>query len=288
MRYLAIVSLLVGFVVLSCNSVTTDQSVAEKEVEVKRIVSLSGTITEVLFALDANDQLVAVDVTSTYPEESTKKLPNLGHVRGVTAESVLAVKPTDVVCFEDELNPQLKRQLEAAKVNVVVLKRDFSVESTKKVIAEMAEWLGKKAKGAELVAQIDKDLKKTTDLSKKLKVLFVYARGAGTLMVAGDNTQMTEMIRLAGGQNAVNGFADFKPLTAEAVVTANPDVILMFDSGKSSLSDAGGVMGIPGVKSTTAGKKNAVITMDGQLLSGFGPRVGVAISTLNKELNSLK
>lgn len=286
MRYLGMITLLVGFAVMSCNGKAADQSVAEKEVAAKRIVSLSGTITEVLFALEANDQLVAVDVTSTYPT-NTEKLPNLGHVRGVTAESILAVKPTDVVCFEDELNPQLKQQLEAAKVNVVVLKRDFSVASTKKVIAEIAEWLGEKDKGAELVAKIDTDLKKATELSKKPKVLFVYARGAGTLMVAGDNTQMTEMIRLAGGQNAVSGFADFKPLTAEAVVAANPDVILMFDSGKSSLSDAGGVLGIPGVKSTTAGKNNAVITMDGQLLSGFGPRVGIAISTLNKELNSL-
>jgi len=285
MRYLAIVFLVVGFGVISCNSKSTDQKVSEKK-EVKRIVSLNGTITEVLFALDADKELVAVDVTSMFPI-SAEKLPNLGHVRGVTAESVLAMKPTDVLCFEDELNPQLKQQLVAAKINVVVLNREFSVESTKQVIREIATWLGEKEKGETLVAQIDEDLKNTTTLPAKPKVLFVYARGAGTLMVAGDQTQMTEMIRLAGGQNAVSGFADFKPLTAEAVVAANPDVILMFDSGKSSLSDAGGVMGIPGVQSTTAGKNKAVISMDGQLLSGFGPRVGEAISLLNKELNRL-
>lgn len=287
MKYVAIIALLVGFAVVSCSGGAADQSTEEKKTEAKRIVSLNGTITEVLYALDADKQLVAIDVTSTYPA-STEKLPNLGHVRGVTAESILAVKPTDVVCFEDELNPQISQQLEAAKINVVALKREFSVASTKKVIGEIAEWLGEKEKGAELVAQIDKDLKGKTALSGKPKVLFVYARGAGTLMVAGDNTQMTEMIRLAGGQNAVSGFPDFKPLTAEAVVAANPDVILMFDSGKSSLSGAGGVLGIPGVKSTTAGKNNAVITMDGQLLSGFGPRVGTAIATLSKELSKLK
>ena len=285
MRYLAIVSLVVGFVIMSCNGKPADQQVSEIK-EVKRIVSLNGTITEVLFALHADKELVAVDVTSTFPE-SAEKLPNLGHVRGVTAESILAMKPTDVLCFEDELNPQLKQQLEAAKINVVVLKREFSVESTKQVIRDIATWLGEKEKGKALVAQIDEDLKNTNVLSSKPKVLFVYARGAGTLMVAGDQTQMTEMIGLAGGQNAVNGFADFKPLTAEAVVAANPDVILMFDSGKSSLSDAGGVMGIPGVQSTTAGKNKAVISMDGQLLSGFGPRVGEAISQLNQKLNRL-
>lgn len=106
-------------------------------------------------------------------------------------------------------------------------------------------------------------------------------------MVAGDHTQLSEMITLAGGQNATGGFEDFKPLTAESVIAANPDVILMFDSGKASLSSEGGVLAVPGVKSTTAGKNNAVIAMDGQYLSGFGPRVGKALVELNTELSKL-
>lgn len=285
MRILSVIALLVGLVASSCGGGAAKDQTAEKP-EVKRIVSLSGTITEVLYALGADKELVGIDVTSTYPA-ATEKLTNLGHVRGVTAESILGVKPTHVLAFEDELDPQVKGQLEKAKIGVIVFKRDFTVESTKKVIADVAGWLGKEDAAKKLSEEIDDDLASVKKPAKAPRVLFVYARGAGTMMVSGDNTQMAAMIRLAGGQNAAGGFTDFKPLTAEAVVAANPDVILMFDSGKSSLNGAGGVLAIPGVASTTAGKNKAVIAMEGQLLSGFGPRVGQAVAQLNTELNKL-
>jgi iron complex transport system substrate-binding protein len=285
MRKLIYLSLLVGLVASSCSGgAKPDQEEAK---EAKRIVSLSGTITEVLYALESDSELVAVDVTSTYPAAAEKKT-NLGHVRAVTAESILSAKPTHVLAFDDELSPQLKEQLEKAKIEVVLFHREYTVASSKDVISKIAIWLEKEDAGKELIAGIDKDIKGLKKLAKKPKVLFVYARGAGTMMVAGDGTQMTEMIRLAGGQNATGGFPDFKPLTAESVVAANPDVILMFDSGKASLSDAGGVLGIPGVSATNAGKNQAVITMDGQLLSGFGQRVGEALKQLNKELSQVK
>ncbi|RYE25552.1 MAG: hemin ABC transporter substrate-binding protein, partial [Sphingobacteriales bacterium] len=124
-------------------------------------------------------------------------------------------------------------------------------------------------------------------LTKQPNVLFIYARGAGTLMVAGDHTYPNSMIKLSGGKNAITGFEDFKPLTAEALVAANPDVILMFDSGLQSLGGADGLMQIPGLAQTNAGKKKQVIEMDGQYLTGFGPRTGEAIATLSKKLNEV-
>lgn len=284
MRSLIYLSLLVGLVASSCSGGAKPD---QEEQEAKRIVSLSGTITEVLYALEADNELVAVDVTSTYPAAAEKQT-NLGHVRAVTAESILGVRPTHVLAFDDELSPQIKEQLEKAKIEVVLFRREYTVESSKDVISKIAVWLEKEEAGKELIAGIDKDIAGLKKLAKQPKVLFVYARGAGTMMVAGDGTQMTEMIELACGRNATGGFPDFKPLTAEAVVAANPDVILMFDSGKASLSDAGGVLGIPGVSATNAGKNEAVITMDGQLLSGFGPRVGQALKELNGAFSKVK
>lgn len=286
MKQLFFITVLVGLFASSCGD-GAKTARQEKEEPAKRLVSLNGTITEIIYALNSENELVAVDVTSTYPEE-VSKLTNLGHVRAVTAESILGSKPTHVLAFEDELNPALKSQLEKAGVKVVTFKREFTVESTKTVLKEVAEWLDKKETAASLIQTIEKDIAALTIPEKRPKVLFVYARGTGTMMVAGAKTQMESMIRLAGGVNAVSGFDDFKPLTAEAVVAANPDVILMFDSGMSSLNDAGGVLAIPGVSSTTAGKNKAVITMDGQLLSGFGPRLGKAIAELNSALKQLK
>jgi iron complex transport system substrate-binding protein len=103
-------------------------------------------------------------------------------------------------------------------------------------------------------------------------------------MVSGTGTPVDKMISLAGGKNAVSDFEDYKPLTPEALIKGNPDVILMFDSGLQSVGGAEGVLKIPGVDKTNAGKNKKIISMDGALLSGFGPRLGEGIYQLNSLL----
>ena len=104
------------------------------------------------------------------------------------------------------------------------------------------------------------------------------------MMVSGKNTPMAALIGLAGGENAINDFEDFKPLTPEAVVKANPDVLFFFTSGLESSGGNDGVLKMPGVSQTNAGKNKKIIAMDGGLISGFGPRVGEAAVALNKLL----
>ena len=141
---------------------------------------------------------------------------------------------------------------------------------------------------AALIKQIDEDLKNLKTYDVKPKVLFIYARGAGSLMVAGKNTAMYSMIELAGGKNAVTDFESFKPLTPESLVALNPDAILMFTNGLESLGGMEGIKQIPGIEMTNAGKNKAIIEMDGQLLSGFGVRVGRAIVELNKKFSTVE
>jgi iron complex transport system substrate-binding protein len=116
------------------------------------------------------------------------------------------------------------------------------------------------------------------------KVLFIYARGTGSMTVSGTGTALDNMIKLAGAQNAITGFAQFKPLSAESLVAANPDVILLFDSGLQSVGGAEGLLGVQGVSATNAGKNKKIVSMDGQFLSGFGLRLPAAIAELNKKL----
>jgi iron complex transport system substrate-binding protein len=116
------------------------------------------------------------------------------------------------------------------------------------------------------------------------KVLFIYARGAGTLMVSGTGTPIASMIQLAGAKNAVTDFADFKPLTAEAMVAANPDIILLFDSGLKSIGGIDGLLKVPGIAQTNAGRNRSIVSMDGELLSGFGLRLPQAIRELQEKV----
>jgi len=246
-----------------------------------RIITLNGAITEMVCALGHQDNIVATDVTSTFP--STLKVKDLGHVRTLSIESIMALKPTLILATEKDMNPDLAAKLKASGMKVHIFKQEFSLQGTKNLIQEVATVLGEKNFTA-LQSAIDKKVKTAKAIPSKPKVLFIYARGAGMLMVAGKNTPVDKMIALAGGQNAVTGFDDFKPLTPEALLANNPDYILFFDKGLQSVGGVEGALKIEGLVKTKAGKNKNIIAMDGALLSGFGPRVGEGVVELNQLL----
>lgn len=256
--------------------------VTEAAAPAHKIVSLNGAITEIVSALGHEKELVGVDVTSTYPESVKQTAKDLGHVSSISIESVIALQPTMILATAKDLTPDLIAKIKSAGIEAHIFEQTVSETGTKELIKEVADVLHNTEYKA-LQDKIDTDLKGVQALKTKPKVLFIYARGAGTLMVAGKNTPVEKMIALAGGENATLSFEDYKPLTPEAVIQGNPDVILMFTSGLGSLGGPAGVLKIPGIDKTKAGKNKRIIAMDGGLLSGFGPRLGEAA----KELNTL-
>ena len=282
-----IIVLAVAVSLIACNQkenkeVSKDDTENQAE-QNQKIVSLNGAISETLSALGAESQIVGVDVTSTYPEILKTKATDLGHVRSITAESILSLKPTVVFATSKDVNPALTEQLKAANVSLVLIDQEYSANGTKKLITEVATYL-KKDNYQPILENIDNKLATLKAFDKKPKVLFIYARGAGNLMVAGKETPLHNMIELAGAENAASALTDFKPLTPEALLTTNPDVIIMFDSGLQSLGGVEGLLKVEGLAATNAGKNKKIVTMDGQLLSGFGPRLGEAVVELNQKL----
>ncbi len=250
----------------------------------EKIVSVSGTTTEILCVLGLEKNIIGTDVTSTYPS-SIQELPKVGHNRNLSTEGIVSLGPTLVIGLEKDFKPELKQQLEKAGIKVKLFKLDYSAQGSKNLITEVAAYFGKSTQAQPVLKSIDTDLAKVPKLKTTKKILFIYARGTGTMMVAGNNTSIEKMIELAGAKNAVSGFEDFKPLNAEALVTANPDVILMFNSGLESLGGMDGLLKVQGIAQTNAGRNKKVIEMDGQFLAGFGPRVGKAAGELAEKLN---
>ncbi|MEG2308865.1 ABC transporter substrate-binding protein [Chryseobacterium sp.] len=247
-----------------------------------KIVTLNGGITEIVAALGHEKEIVGTDVTSTYPASLKATAKDLGHVRSITIEPIMAVSPNLILASDKDINPDLMEKIKSSGTKAVTFNQEYSVEGTKKLIADVAKTIGS-SDYQKLNDKIDSDLKQILPIPKKPKVLFIYARG-NVLMVSGKNTPMAALIVLAGGENAVNDFEDFKPLTPEAVVKANPDVLFLFSSGLQSSGGLKGVLQMPGVSQTNAGKNKKIIAMDGGLVSGFGPRVGEAAVSLNKLL----
>lgn len=270
---------------ISCSS--GSEGLHESKLEEKkelRIVSLNGTITEVLCEIGLCDQLVATDITSNYPE-AIAALPKVGHNKNISVEGVLGQHPNYVFSLEGECDPTSIAQMKSAHTKTAVLPFQYSVEGTLALVKALSDTFDLNYNVDSLGAVIKAKLNSIRVFEQKPKVLFIYARGAGTLNVAGKNTKIQSMITLAGAQNVDLDFEDFKPLTAEALVSTNPDVILLFTSGLQSIEGGEGLLKIPGVSETNAGKNKAFVAMDGALLNNFSPRVGDAALELNKQLH---
>ncbi|GAB4185362.1 MAG: hemin ABC transporter substrate-binding protein [Thermoflexibacter sp.] len=250
-----------------------------------RIVSVDGTLSELLCALGLENQIVGVDVTSTFPE-SLKKLPQVGHNRNIAAEGVLSLNPTLIVGLESSnLKPEVIAQLRAAGKKVQIFPRTYSIEGSKQLIREVAQFFQRSAQGEAIIKSMETDLAKLKKVSPSQKGLFIYARGVGSLMVSGEGTPLEKMFQLVGCENAVKGFANYKPLTAEALLLANPDFIILFNSGLESVGGVEGLLKVQGISQTKAGKNRKIIAMDGQLLTGFGIRVGKALVELSEKIS---
>lgn len=247
-----------------------------------RLITIGGAITETVYALGLQSQLVAVDSSSLYPDAATR-LPNIGYERTLSIEGILAQHPSLVIASGEAGPATVIDQLRQVGVNVVIIKIEHGIEGAKRKIQAVADALGKSGEGKKLTDKIDIELSKlprTKSIEQRPNVLFLYARGGGTLNVSGTGTAAHAMIEAAGGRNAVTEYANYKPLTAESAVNAAPDIILVTSRGLESMGGTEQLLKIPGLAETPAGRARRVIAMDDLKLLGFGPRTGDAVVEL--------
>lgn len=247
----------------------------------QRLVTIGGTVTEIVYALGAGAQVVATDTSSSYPAAATA-LPKAGYQRRLSAEGILALGPSAVFATTDAGPPEAIKQISDAGVPVLVLQEDSNIESTRSLIRGFGTALGKQSAAENLIVEIEQDLKKLQTPANKAKVLFIYARSTGAPTVAGKKTSADNIITLAGGQNAISEFEGFKPLTAEWLAKTAPEVILLSDKGLEGAGGVEGVLKLPGVALTPAGQQRRIVALDEVYLLSFGPRVGKAAADLAK------
>ena len=249
----------------------------------RRIVSIGGPVTETVFALGAGADVVAVDTSSVYPAAAAG-LPKVGYQRTLSAEGILALLP-DLVIVSDEAGPPATlAQLRGAGVRVEQMPGAKTPEAAIARVVAVGKAIGRPT--AEHVARMTRDVAAARARVSVAgpRFVLVYARGAGTLMVAGADTAGAAMVALAGGRNAVAGITGFKPLSPEILIEAAPDVIVVPARGLATLGGEDGLLAVPGVADTPAGRQRRIVAFDDLLLLGFGPRLAEAIDGLSRAL----
>jgi len=256
----------------------------------RRVVSIGGAVTEIVFALGEQHRLVGRDATSSHPPEA-EALPDVGYMRALSPEGVLSLRPDLIIAAEGAGPPEAVTLLREAAVPFVIIPEGHDRAAVAAKTRAVADALGVPERGAALAAEVDAALAGAVAQAAaqmadrpRARVLFILSMQGGRVLASGRDTGADGIITLAGAENAVDGFEGYKPLTDEAVIAAAPDVILMMDRGEGHAAARRDVLGHPAIALTPAARAGRLVRLDGLLLLGFGPRTPQAISVLAEAL----
>ncbi|MBB4566191.1 heme/hemin ABC transporter substrate-binding protein [Rhizobium leucaenae] len=256
------------------------------QIDTSRLVSVGGDVTEIIYALGEESRLIARDSTSTYPE-ATAKLPDVGYMRALSPEGILAVNPTAIIAVDGSGPPEALAVLRNASIPFETVPQSYDRDGILKKIDVVGSLLGVPDKAKALENKIAADLDAAIANSEKRpqaerkRVLFILSKQNGKILASGRNTAAEGIIKLAGAINAVDSFSGYKPMTDEAIIEAKPDVILIMDrEGPLSMKDDD-LLKQPAISLTPAASHKAIVRMDGLHLLGFGPRTAAAVRELN-------
>lgn len=247
-----------------------------------RLVSIGGSLTEIVYALGQEKDLVARDTTATYPDAASK-LPDVGYMRALSPESVLSVNPTAILVVEGSGPADALEVIEKAGVPYIEVPDDYSGQGIVDKVLAVGAALGVPDKAEALASDLNRQLAQidaaTARVGTPKRVLFVLSMQDGRLMASGSGTAADGVIRLAGAVNAVSGYSGYKLLNDEAVIAAKPDAVLLMDNAGETVDDDA-LLANAGIAASPAGANRAVIRMDGSYLLGFGPRTPAAVLEL--------
>ncbi len=253
----------------------------------ERIVCISKQYSEIIYALNAQQNIVAVDLSSTYPD-AIKKLPTVGYHRALSAESILAMKPT-LIMHDNNIGPeQVVKQLEQLKIPMKTFgKYQQTIEGTDSLINEIGTYFGKQAEAEKLVQKLNSDmqqaLSKTKNFTNKPKVLIIhFGRASNVYLVMTKNSTAARLLDWAGGELAIEGEKEMKQLSPEVIAEANPDIILLTDFGYDRLNNGKEIEKLPGISSTKAFKEGKIYRVEEHDMVYMGPRTGENVLLLQK------
>lgn len=253
----------------------------------KRILSIAKQYTEIIFALGAEKDLVAVDLSSTYPD-AAKQLPTVGYHRALSVEGILAVKP-DLILHDNNIGPEhVVKQLEDLKIPMKVFgKYKDNIAGTDSLIREMGVYFNRQAAADSLCKQLDADMGIALEQSKQykdsVKVLVIhYGQANNVYLVMTQKSTAAKMIAWAGGKITVTDEKGMKQLSPEAIAAADPDVILLTDFGYDKLGSIEKIKELPGLAKTKAANNNRIYRVEEHDMVYLGPRTGKNVLALQK------
>jgi iron complex transport system substrate-binding protein len=254
---------------------------------VSRVVVLANGVAEIMDSLNAISILVGRDISST--EKALENIPIVTSGHQVIAERVIAVKP-DLVIIDASTGPKAAiDQIRSAGIKVVQTPESWTLADIAIKVTAVSAAIGAPEQGKLLNAAITSAIQ-TTTLSNKPRIAFLYLRGTSSIyLVGGPGSGADSLISAIGGVDvgAASLPRPFNTMTAESLAMLNPDVIVVMTKGLESVGGISGLLKLPGVAQTKAGKNQAVVDVDDSLLLSFGPRTPSLVVALSEKVSAV-
>ena len=280
--------LLITFAVFVCAGCSRFHN-APTDSRDERYVVISPIYNEIIWALGAQDKVVGIDLSTTYPPE-VKQVQTVGYHRALSAEGILSLHPTGIIHDNNIGPPQVVQQLQQLNIPMKTFSaKNDSFDGTKALIREMGAYFHKEQRAEELCKTLDdqravslEKVKQYTDhprvavihFGRASNVYLVVGKGGG-----GDGGGVSQMVELAGGQMAVENRGMQRMESPEIIAQANPDVILLTNYGYDRLNGSlDQIKALPGVATSNAARNNHIYRIEENVLNYFGPRSGENIA----------
>ena len=263
-------------------SLTTDTALTAS-----RVVVLANGVAEIIQSLNAQSIIVGRDISST--EDSLADIPIVTSGHQVLPEKVISLRP-DLVLIDASTGPKAAiATIKAAGITVIETPESWSLEDLPIKVRAVGAAIGASAQAELLIQELNSSLKISTVKSSS-RVAFLYLRGTSSIYLIGGQGAGADSLLQAIGAIDVGAQSLARPyntLTAESLAALNPDVILVMSKGLESVGGVQGLLKLPGVAQTKAGKNSAVIDVDDSLLLSFGPRTPSLVEALAAGLSKV-
>tara|TARA_B100000700_G_scaffold278056_1_gene325901 strand:- start:2557 stop:3435 length:879 start_codon:yes stop_codon:yes gene_type:complete len=265
------------------------KSICQTADDPSRIVSIGSSITEIIYFLNSQDQIIAIDITSNFPEDA-KKFPSVGYIRNLSAEGLLSTNPS-IIISEDDIGPKnIIKQIQDTKTELRIIPEEQTLNGIIQKIQCVGNIIGQQKEAEEKISsEINpvinkiKEIKKEKDLSN-IKIMMILSTEGNSTVVAGSNTSGDSFIKMLGATNIFESINGWKAVTAETILLKNPDYIIIPEKDLHKQSNVNTISENVILKETNAGKNNGYIIKDGMAILGYGPRT---IFTLMDVLNTI-
>ena len=248
----------------------------EKALDSGKIVGAGGSITETIFFLGLEKNLVARDLTSNFPDQASS-LPSIGYLRNLSVEGLLSLSPT-LILSEPDIGPEkVVEQIKKTSVEMRILADDYSssgiidkVNCIGKILGAEKPYIQKKTSPLkQLKEKLEADARSNSS-PKKIMIILMF-RGTSPI-VAGANTSGDAFIRMTKNINIFSNIDGWKPVGIEGILSMDPDYIIVTKRAFSPFKNLESFLVQSGLQSTSAGKYGKVLVEDGMAMLGFGPR----------------